>query len=164
MYVCRRLFRDLDVLKEVRIGPVQNKFYHILWTLGIVWTPIQISLKFVPKGLINNIPAFVQIMAWRRPGDKPLSEPMMVSLLTHICVTRPQWVNLYETMEGHSVCASRKQLVRSYSPMVCQQLNLYNWYILFTEGWSSSANILAMHALCLSIANLLSSFYLHRIK
>ena len=32
-------------------------------------------------------------MAWRRPGDKPLSESMMVSLLTHICVTRPQWVN-----------------------------------------------------------------------
>ena len=29
-------------------------------------------------------------MAWRRPGDKPLSEPMMVSLLKHICVTRPQ--------------------------------------------------------------------------
>ena len=23
-------------------------------------------------------------MAWRRPGDKPLSEPMMASLLTHI--------------------------------------------------------------------------------
>ena len=32
-------------------------------------------------------------MAWRRPGDKPLSEPMMVSLSTHICVARPQWVN-----------------------------------------------------------------------
>ena len=31
-------------------------------------------------------------MAWRRPGDKPLSEPIMVSLLTHICITRPQWV------------------------------------------------------------------------
>ena len=27
------------------------------------------------------------------PGDKPLSEPMMSSLLTHTCVTRPQWVN-----------------------------------------------------------------------
>ena len=52
----------------------------------------RISLKFVPKVQINNIPALVQIMAWRRPGDKPLSEPMMVSLLTHICVTRPQWV------------------------------------------------------------------------
>ena len=55
---------------------------------------IKISLKFVPKGPINNIPALVQIMAWRRPGDKPLSEPVMVRLLTHICVTRPQWVNL----------------------------------------------------------------------
>ena len=54
---------------------------------------IKISLKFVPMGPINTIPALVQIMAWRRPGDKPLSEPMMVSLLTHICVTRPQWVN-----------------------------------------------------------------------
>ena len=45
------------------------------------------------KGLNDNILALVQIMAWRRPGDKPLSEPMMFSLLTHICVTRPQWVN-----------------------------------------------------------------------
>ena len=42
-----------------------------------VWIPIRISLKFVPKGPINNIPALVQIMAWRRTGDKPLSEPMM---------------------------------------------------------------------------------------
>ena len=57
------------------------------------WIPIKISLKFVPKGSINNILALVQIMAWRRPGDKPLSEPMMVNLPTHICVTRPQWVN-----------------------------------------------------------------------
>ena len=43
-----------------------------------VWIPIKISLKFVPKGPINNIPALVQIVAWRRPGDKPLSEPMNV--------------------------------------------------------------------------------------
>ena len=57
---------------------------------------IKISPKFVPKGPINNIPAMIQIMAWCRSGDKPLSEPIMVSLLTHICVTRPQWVkNLY---------------------------------------------------------------------
>ena len=35
------------------------------------------SLKFIPKCLINNIPAFVQIMAWRRSGNKTLSEPML---------------------------------------------------------------------------------------
>ena len=59
---------------------------------GNVWISIKISLKFVPRGPINNIPALVQIMAWCRPGDKSLSEPMMVRLPTHICVTRPQWV------------------------------------------------------------------------
>ena len=68
-----------------------------------VWILIKVSLKFVPKVPINNIPGFVQIMAWRRPGDKPLSEPMMVSLLTHICVTRPQWDNHleYGMLMGH---------------------------------------------------------------
>ena len=49
-----------------------------------VWIPIWILLKFVPKGPINNLPALVQIMVWRCPGDKPLAEPMMVSLPTHI--------------------------------------------------------------------------------
>ena len=37
---------------------------------------IQISLKFVPKGPIDNKSALGQVMAWRRTGDKPLSEPM----------------------------------------------------------------------------------------
>ena len=53
---------------------------------------IELSLKFIPKSPINSIPALVQIMAWCWSGDKPLSEQMMVSLLTHICVTRPQLV------------------------------------------------------------------------
>ena len=67
-----------------------------------IWITITISLKFVPKGPINNIPAMVQIMAWRRPGDKPLSEPMVVSLPTHICVARPQWVKYYIYMISNS--------------------------------------------------------------
>ena len=60
-----------------------------------VWIPIKVSLKFVPKAPINNILALVQIMAWRRPGDKTLSQPMVISLPTHICVTRPQRVNWF---------------------------------------------------------------------
>ena len=54
----------------------------------IIWIWIKISLKFVPRCRINNISALVQKLALGRQGDKPLSEPMMVSLLTHICVTR----------------------------------------------------------------------------
>ena len=53
---------------------------------------LKISLKFVPNIRINNIPSLIKIMAWRRSGDKPLSESMMVILLTHTCETRPPWV------------------------------------------------------------------------
>ena len=49
---------------------------------------IKISLKFLSNGPIDYITALVQIMAWRRPGDKPLSEPMMI-----MCFNWPQWVN-----------------------------------------------------------------------
>ena len=39
--------------------------------------PISFSLKFVPRSPIDNKPALVQVMAWRRRGDKPLPEPML---------------------------------------------------------------------------------------
>ena len=54
----------------------------------------EFRLGFVVKGPINNIPLLIRVMAWHRTGDKPLPETMMVSLLTHLCVTRPQWVKL----------------------------------------------------------------------
>ena len=37
------------------------------------WISFKISLKFIPKFRIYNIPALVQIMAWHWPGNKPLS-------------------------------------------------------------------------------------------
>ena len=52
---------------------------------------IKISLKFVPKSPIDNIPALFQIMAWRRPGDKPLSEAMMVSFRS---ASMSKWLKL----------------------------------------------------------------------
>ena len=74
---------------------------------------IKISLKFIPKGPINNIPTLVQIMAWRRPGDKPLSEPMMMISLTHICVAPPQWVKkgfVFEFMTTRRVPSAKTQI------------------------------------------------------
>ena len=50
------------------------------------------ELRYYMFYRVFRFSCLVPIMAWRRPGDKPLSEPMMVSSPTHICVTRPQWV------------------------------------------------------------------------
>ena len=86
-----------------------------------VWIPIKTSLKFVPKGQINNIPALTQIMAWRRSGDEPLSEPMMVSLLMHIYVTRPQWNNTGYIMT-----------VPDHSDYICKHLKFATVTVLFS--------------------------------
>ena len=49
-----------------------------------IWILIKISLKFISECPINNIPALIQIIAWHLPGDKPLSELIMVRLLMHM--------------------------------------------------------------------------------
>ena len=64
---------------------IRNDILKYIFVNENVWIPIKISLK-CPA---NDIAALVHIMAWCRPGDKPLSETIMVSLPTHICVTRP---------------------------------------------------------------------------
>ena len=94
----RTLYQGLVMQNINTLTPRQNgrhfadDIFKCIFLNENIWIPIKISLKFVPKGSINYIPALVQIMTWRRPGDKPLSEPMMVNLPTHISVTRPQWV------------------------------------------------------------------------
>ena len=56
----------------------QTTFSNAFFLNENVWLSLKISLKFVPEFRIENIPTLIQIMAWRRPGDKTLSEPMMV--------------------------------------------------------------------------------------
>ena len=103
-----------------------------------IWISIKISLKFVPKGSINNISALVQIMAWCRPGDKPLFEPMMVSLLTHICVTQPQWVkHLVQKRPKHNIQFNVIFFIYSrpisWLLMICQAMVLTMKYSLLLE-------------------------------
>ena len=97
LYVCVCWELAVHLLNILR--PRQNGRYFVIsqTTFCIflnenIWIPIEIPLKSISKGPVKNIPALVQIMAWRRPGGKPLSEPMMVSSQTDICVARPQWV------------------------------------------------------------------------
>ena len=84
----------------------------------------KILLTLVYKGPINNIhiPALAKIMAWRRPGDKPLSEPMMVGLPTHICVNRSQWIKAMAA--GTLQAGERKYAV--------------TWRISFNMQWKSA--------------------------
>ena len=77
-----------------------NIFEYIFFEKN-VWIFIQISLHFFLKDPINIIQAMAHRMALRHPGDKPLSEPMMVNLSIHICITQPQWVNPHNAASRH---------------------------------------------------------------
>ena len=72
-------------------------------------------------------------MAWCRPGDKPLSEPMMVNLLMHICVTRPQWVTesviLFDKVQ-------HKCSVKNYHPVLYVTLSPDRLFISVYESSS----------------------------
>ena len=93
--VISKLHHCFDSLRpRLNRRPFADDIFKYIFLNENEWILPRISLKFVPKVRINNMLTLVQIMAWRWPGDKPLSEPMMVSLLTHICVTRPQWVKV----------------------------------------------------------------------
>ena len=80
---------------EAKTGwtPFRRRHFHVHFLQWNCCILIKLSLKYVRKGPIDNNRALVRTTAWRRSGDKPLSEPMMISLPTHMCVTRPQWVN-----------------------------------------------------------------------
>ena len=71
---CELSFNTLKPRQNGRHFP--DDIFKCIFLNEDAWISIKISLKFVPKGPINNILALVQVMAWRRLGDKPLSEPM----------------------------------------------------------------------------------------
>ena len=99
---------------------------------------------FFPKGSINIIPALVQIMAWRRSDDKPLTEPMVVSLLMHIWVTRPEWVNEVYTL------SNKVNIVPDDALAIQGIIRLYtDWKMTsFTNhlyGWISATCVILTH-------------------
>ena len=58
-------------------------------------------------------------MAWRQPGDKPLSEPMVVGLLTHICVIHSMSYSVFYIL----ICCQ-------HTAVKCFSLSCSKWYYM----------------------------------
>ena len=109
-----------------------------------------------PEGPINDIQSLVQVMAWRRPGDKPLSEPMRDSLPTHICVTRPQWVKQYLTIApvpakqpwwiwintscefimNDCVTTTKQSTTKSFAYFLGYTVSWWSWKTIYQRLWT----------------------------
>ena len=69
---------------------------HVLWCNHYVIMKLYVFYGSInsPPGAIDNKSALVQVMSWRRRGDKPLPEAQYwPSSHTHICGTRGRWVD-----------------------------------------------------------------------
>ena len=79
------IFIELNTLRPRQNGRhFTHDIFKCIFFNENVKNVITFSLRFVPNGPNNNISALIQIMAWRRPGVKPIPEPMMVRLPTHM--------------------------------------------------------------------------------
>ena len=75
-------------------------------------------------------------MAWCRPGDKPLSEAMMVRLPTHICLTQHQWVNEGSCSFTHPIVKGPRSWIR-YVKHWCQDGDWHGLSIVMhVTAWS----------------------------
>ena len=87
---CDKTISTLRLRQNGRHFP--DDIFECIFFNEILSVSITSSLKFVPKGPVISVSALVQIMAWHCPGNKPLSEPMIVWFTQPL--TWPHWVNI----------------------------------------------------------------------
>ena len=87
VYVTTYDMETLSTLLSLNtLGPRQNgrhftdDVFKWIFLNGNVWVPIKSLQSFVPNGPIYNNSELVKLMAWRRIGDKPLSETTLTRL------------------------------------------------------------------------------------
>ena len=107
------------------------------------------SLKFPPDGSINNKSSSVPIMAWRRTGDKPLSE--ISGGLVYWCTSVPlglgalnrntkfSFINVHlitSFVKYRPLRSGRNMLIHSLVPMC--------WLMLFWPSSNQSMNVISV--------------------
>ena len=110
-----------------------------------VWISIKMLLNFIPKGPINNIPKLVQTMAWHRTADKPLSEAMVVSLLTYIYAS----LGLNELKERLPLMPASGTTLLLYEEIKSQPQSIKSFAFIrpYTHSFGQPFSVVYEHAL-----------------
>ena len=90
LFGCNTLYQLLGKILPLQRQPRQNgrhfpdDIFKWIFLNETLYVSLKISLKFVLRFRISNILPLVLILAWRRLGEKPLSEPMMTDVFMKI--------------------------------------------------------------------------------
>ena len=82
--------------------------------------------------LINNIPVLVQITDWCQPGNKPLSEPIMVSLVIHQILT---WWNIFIKIFLLIPSYLNTEIVQTFQLSLITDMDLFTLHIKYHDCW-----------------------------
>ena len=104
------------------MAPISQTIFANAYTFLNENVLLSISLKFIPNGPISNIPALVQIMAWRRPGHY-LNQYWPHSL-THVCGIRSRWVKL------SGICIHQMIIYTCKIPMYTCKILMHTYRII----------------------------------
>ena len=123
-YLVEDIFNTLRPRQKGRLFP--DNIFNCVFLNENISISISISLQFVvPKGHINNIPALVQKMAWRRLVHWRIHLSLGLSELmhTHIASFPGQyccWTNYFFRKQNNDIC--------SYIRMCVCEWNMYTWF------------------------------------
>ena len=94
------LFTNQNLLKHWGLNKMDTILHFWHFEIHLLEWPLP---NFPEKGLVANYSAMVQVMAWRRTGDKPLPDPVLTQIYgvyIYIYITMSQWVNWRAVSRG----------------------------------------------------------------
>ena len=92
-YQYRSLNSSIPGQNDRHFGRREFQMHFVGWNDRIL---IRISLKFVPRSPIDNMPALVQIMAWCRTGDKHSKHcEVHTGIVCYWYVITTEWLPVY---------------------------------------------------------------------
>ena len=94
------------------------------------WILNEISPKYVPYGLTDNMATLVKIMAWRRTCDNPLSESMLVYF-----IDKNSWYPGSPKMNVTRYPSSLRLILSVVCLEICRKWSTNQWP---GNGWNSS--------------------------
>ena len=129
----------------------QTVFSNVFSWMKIYEVRLKFHRSLFLRFKLTIFPPLVQIMAWRRPGTKPLSEPMMEALLMHACITRPQWVNGVRTSAGTVLTMQLRNFFKKFLSLLMifcmfrlRRQHYSNWLMKCCEWVNIKAEITAI--------------------
>ena len=160
-------YYTLNTLRPRQIGRhFADDTFNSIFLNGNARISIEISLKFVPNGPINNTPALVQIMAWRLPATSHyLNKWWFVYWGIYASLGLNELIVFLFFYQWDGSEQNHKQIVSECQVCFLSNTFLFNWHLGIRCDWlnyvikNPFANLLGTHCHLKQLRVVISRFH-----